>query len=100
MAIPGVYGFVSAKDVPGSNMTGLVKDDEEIFASKHVRQEFILYYWSKRPHHSKYSGKRVAISVVFKWLQRKLLGLTKGNEGVFLTKQAIETHVIRPELVP
>lgn len=36
LAMPGVVGFYSAKDVPGSNETGPIFKDEEIFASAKV----------------------------------------------------------------
>ncbi|KAF0492202.1 putative xanthine dehydrogenase [Gigaspora margarita] len=36
LAQPGVKGFFSAKDVPGSNIWGPVSHDEEVFASEEV----------------------------------------------------------------
>jgi xanthine dehydrogenase molybdopterin-binding subunit B len=34
--VPGVVGFFSARDVPGSNLIGPVVADEEVFASEFV----------------------------------------------------------------
>lgn len=36
LAVPGVAGFFSAKDVPGSNIIGPTKLDEEVFATEVV----------------------------------------------------------------
>lgn len=36
MAVPGVVAFVSAKDIPGSNMTGPAVYDETVFADDKV----------------------------------------------------------------
>ncbi len=36
LQVPGVVGFYSAKDVPGSNMIGPVWTDEEVFAVEEV----------------------------------------------------------------
>eukprot|EP01105_Mastigella_eilhardi_P006354 TRINITY_DN17960_c0_g1_i1.p1 TRINITY_DN17960_c0_g1~~TRINITY_DN17960_c0_g1_i1.p1 ORF type:complete len:1327 (-),score=359.53 TRINITY_DN17960_c0_g1_i1:111-4091(-) len=36
LAIPGVHAVVTAKDVPGCNLLGSLKNDEEVLASKEV----------------------------------------------------------------
>ena len=36
LCLPGVKAYISAKDVPGDNVTGYAADDEEIFATDKV----------------------------------------------------------------
>lgn len=43
LSMPGVVDFISYKDVPGNNRWGhVVKDDEEIFATKQVTSDMPL----------------------------------------------------------
>lgn len=41
MEVPGVVAFISAKDIPGSNLTGPVFNDETVFADDKV---FFIFY--------------------------------------------------------
>uniref|UniRef100_A0A672MRH9 xanthine dehydrogenase n=1 Tax=Sinocyclocheilus grahami TaxID=75366 RepID=A0A672MRH9_SINGR len=58
MAVPGVVAFISAKDIPGSNMTGPVVYDETVTCVGHIVGAFV----ADTQAHAQRAAKAVKIS--------------------------------------
>lgn len=48
MEVPGVVTFLSAKDVPGSNLTGPIIYDETVFADDKVFCKIPFIFWLEK----------------------------------------------------